>query len=567
MKRAIRYSVVVVAATLMSSCSSTPAAGVERGTSRWNHGRTAERQAQAMSHYLTAVIYANQGKKEASLESMAKVPELDPNAVTPTIQLVRAYIREENFEAALAMCEKAVEQQPDQANLYIVLGEIYHRFNRFHEAMGAFEKAIALDPDNVMGYGAMVELQESRNDLTAAIEIYERLLELTPESPGLYYQLALVLIRIDDKEGAIAALTKTIELNPKLVRAQYLLGILYLETNQIEECIGQLRTYMQRRPNDMDAADNLAGAQARAGRFEQAISIYQRILSSNQAQPQHHIASMYLHIRAKRLDGLVTLSPPQGAPYFDRLMQALAKQESGNSNAMIGKALEAIEGDLDAECGLYLNNLMYLFGDQDTGNWLLDGVTRLAPAGESRVLDMVRARILMLLERHEEAVSVLDAILAHYPADQWVHYYLAICHEEIGNFAETERHLQAYMTYIPDDPDILNFLAYLYAEEGVKLDEAQELLRRALEADPENPYYMDSLGWTYYRLGRADEAVKYIQQAILTMDSDDAVLRDHLGDAYLLKGDVLRARGEWTRARRLDPDLEGVQEKLDRHQP
>jgi predicted Zn-dependent protease len=173
----------------------------------------------------------------------------------------------------------------------------------------------------------------------------------------------------------------------------------------------------------------------------------------------------------------------------------------------------------------------------------------------------------MNMERHADALPILDAVLAKFTPDQWVHYYLAICHEELGHFEETERHLAAYMQFIPDDPDILNFLAYLYAENGVKLDEATALLNKAMAADPENPYYMDSMGWVYYKQGRGDEAVELIQKAIYGMETDDAVLRDHLGDAYLLKGDVTRAREEWQRALRLDPDMPGLQQKLDQHKP
>ena len=69
----------------------------------------------------------------------------------------------------------------------------------------------------------------------------------------------------------------------------------------------------------------------------------------------------------------------------------------------------------------------------------------------------------------------------------------------------------------------------------------------------------------YYRRGNADKAIEYIRRAIVAMDHDDAILRDHLGDAYLMKGDKKRAVSEWRRARRLDPKLDGVQEKIDKH--
>lgn len=547
-------------------CSSMRAIGLE--TVNWRDESAPDNKAQAVARYIEAVVLAGQGKEDKSIEALSKIPELDPAAVTPTVQLIQVYLKQENYEAALSMCEKAVKQQPEQANLYVVLGEIYHRFKRYDEAMAALQTAIKLEPDSALGYGMLVELQQSRNDLTAAIDIYERLIELEPEKAELRYALALVLIRIDDKEGAIEALRKTLELDGRNLRAQYLLGVLYLETNQSEDCIAQLRAYMDGRPSDMDAADNLAGAQARLGRFEQAIGLYQRILSSNQAQPQHHIASMYLHLRAKRFADVAKLSPPQGAPYFDMIFRALADEESGASPQLLVKALDSTEGDFDAECGTFLNNILYLFGQEDAGTWLLDATGRLAEKHpDSRILQLLRARILMNMERHADALPILDAVLAKFPPEQWVHYYLAICHEELGHFDETERHLAAYIQFIPDDPDILNFLAYLYAENGVKLDEATALLNKAMAADPENPYYMDSMGWVYYKQGRGNEAVDLIQKAIYGMETDDAVLRDHLGDAFLLKGDVTRAREEWQRALRLDPDLPGLQQKLDQHKP
>jgi Flp pilus assembly protein TadD len=148
------------------------------------------------------------------------------------------------------------------------------------------------------------------------------------------------------------------------------------------------------------------------------------------------------------------------------------------------------------------------------------------------------------------------------PDPKAIHYYLAIAFDELNDFLEAEKHLLAYIAISPEDADVLNFLGYMYAEENVKIDEAEQLLKRALAMDPTNPYYLDSMGWVYYRQGKGQQAVENIQNAIYGMDNDDAVLRDHLGDAYMLIGDTMRARKEWERALRLDPEIEGVREKL-----
>ena len=148
----------------------------------------------------------------------------------------------------------------------------------------------------------------------------------------------------------------------------------------------------------------------------------------------------------------------------------------------------------------------------------------------------------------------------------WLHYNAAICYEELDNFAATEHHLESYLKLVPNDPDVMNFLGYLYSEYKVKLDKAEKLLEKALAADPENPFYLDSLGWIYYQQGKPDLAIEYIQDALYKMDSDDAILRDHLGDAYLKQGNTERAVAEWKRSLRLDGSNTKVREKIKQHE-
>jgi tetratricopeptide (TPR) repeat protein len=171
----------------------------------------------------------------------------------------------------------------------------------------------------------------------------------------------------------------------------------------------------------------------------------------------------------------------------------------------------------------------------------------------------------MVQDRNAAAAEKLRGILDRFGADKWVHYYLAIVCEEMKDLENTEKHLEACLALDPGDPDVLNFLGYFLADHNKNLDRAEELIKRALEMSPENGFYLDSLGWVYYRQGKADLAVEYIRRSILRLERDDAIVRDHLGDAYLLQGEVDKALEEWERAHRLDPEVEGVAEKLDRH--
>src|SRR5690606_16427821 len=223
--------------------------------------------------------------------------------------------------------------------------------------------------------------------------------------------------------------------------------------------------------------------------------------------------------------------------------------------------------DVDIEGTEYANEILLLFGVDDARAFLEREMTALIDEGlASQTLEALLARVYLTTKQHKKAEEVLLGIVDRYEPDKWTYYYLALAYEELDDFDKLEQALKASLEIDPNDPDVLNYLGYSYADHNVKLDEAMELLQRALSIDPENGYYLDSLGWVYYRKNNADQAIFLIRKAIQAMSTDDAILRDHLGDAYLLRGDVKKALGEWRRALRLDPDAEGIQEKIDAHQ-
>ena len=103
----------------------------------------------------------------------------------------------------------------------------------------------------------------------------------------------------------------------------------------------------------------------------------------------------------------------------------------------------------------------------------------------------------------------------------------------------------------------------MYAEKGIKLDEAEDLIGKALALDPDNGAYVDSIGWVYYKRGMDDEALKALTRAAKLI-GDDPVIREHLGDAYHGKRMWKEALAEWARAAALDPGNAAVQKKIEK---
>ncbi len=568
--KSIRPNIVLVllavlCAGALSSCTtiSGPQGDVVRA---FGPPRKVTPMAMAYAHYLAATVHERRGDFDGALRELEAAAQSAPESPTITLRLVQVYLRRNELEKALAMTERALRLIPDNANLWIVFGQIQHDLNQYDEAMTSLKKAIELEPNNPLGYGALLSLEESMNDLAAAADIYRRLAEMAPDSAGVQFQLGLCLARMNDPEGAKGALQKTLELKPDMLRARYLLGIIFMESGDNARAAEQFQMYLDLAPDDPQTRTQLAGALGRMERLDEAIG-HLRTVVDGDSDAADRIGLVYLLVRAKRFPEALEALPAEGAPFLATLFQAVARKGAGEPYLPVLTSIDQVEGDLDAEGVDVLNELLFLFGKESVGAFLLDTLTSFRGEGvESRILDTLDGRILLGLNRDRDAVDTLERALERWGADPLIHYYLATAYEKLNEFEPTERHLKAYLGFRPDDPDALNFLGYLYAEQNLKLDEAEALLNRALAISPNNGFYLDSLGWVYYRRGDADKAIELIQRAIIAMDGDDAELRDHLGDAYLLKGDLKRALAEWRRALRLNPKLKGVEEKIRQHE-
>ncbi len=159
--------------------------------------------------------------------------------------------------------------------------------------------------------------------------------------------------------------------------------------------------------------------------------------------------------------------------------------------------------------------------------------------------------ILRQNEKFEAAVGAYSqsiALRSERTEDQWFVYYVrGIAHERIGNWPAAEADFRTSLELRPNQPNVLNYLGYSLVEKREKLDEALDMIRRAVQARPESGYITDSLGWVLYRLGRFDEAVAPMERAA-ALEAVDPVVNDHLGDVYWAVGRTREAEFQWRRA-------------------
>lgn len=163
-------------------------------------------------------------------------------------------------------------------------------------------------------------------------------------------------------------------------------------------------------------------------------------------------------------------------------------------------------------------------------------------------------------KKFDLAEKTYKLILGKSADDAEAHFFLGTTYEEQGKREEAIRELKEAVKNKPEYANALNSLGYLYAEAGINLDLAQGLIERALKIEPDNAAYIDSLGWVYFKKGIFDKAIEELERASLLLA--DPVIYDHLGDAYLKKRNVEKAKQNWRKSLELDANQEKVKEKL-----
>jgi tetratricopeptide (TPR) repeat protein len=178
--------------------------------------------------------------------------------------------------------------------------------------------------------------------------------------------------------------------------------------------------------------------------------------------------------------------------------------------------------------------------------------------------------ILRNRQRFAEAVEAYDEAMARVKSPERQHWSLlysrGIALERSKHWERAEKDFLKALEFEPEQPFVLNYLGYSWVDKGLNLEQARRMIEKAVELRPNDGYIVDSLGWALYRVGDFDGAVRHLERAV-ELRPEDPVINDHLGDAYWQVGRRLEARFQWRRALGMKPEADmigAIEDKLRR---
>lgn len=415
-------------------------------------------------------------------------------------------------------------------------------------------------------------LEADPNKTDRAIDQYLLAAKADPTRQLLYTSAARAAIGDMDIPHAIEILQQDVATNPTLAEAHMELGAVYQLHGDQEEAIAEYKKAMALAPTNLPpylyladlhfGEDRDADALIVLGQGIKHIPSSKAMLSAYVYRAARQMLDAGQYTRAIPCLQFVADSMDEGNGLVHELIGKLyeAQNDTTNANVHFRLAANATPPAPDAVVKVALSNL------PDNPDKAISIVEKaLGRSEDDDELLFALALIYRETKHMPECLATFEALKTNHAAtnapltERFYMNYADTC-VTAGFTNKAEEILFECITVHPESDQAMNFLAYTWAEQGVKLDKALSYVKQALAERPKNGAYLDTLGWIYFKQGLFDKAMETLIQANAMME--DPVITDHLGDAYLATGKADKAIEHWKRSLFLDPTADAVRAKL-----
>lgn len=486
-------------------------------------------RADANLRAMLARLYVSSASYDKAIAVLTDLIKQEPGWDDGPVLLVEAYAAAGRTGDAIQWLEEAVRNQP---GLYSTLGDFYGRERRWQEAANAYEQALVTTPrsfDLNMRYATMLLSAGGSEAVVKARDALREALTTRATDERALYLLSQAERRTGDLDAAEATARRLIARNGRNPRGYAALAEALEERRRYQAVVDGLAPVMATFRAGGDSAfalssllPHLGFAYQQLGQYDQAIAAFEEARKIAPNDPSLTAYLIQAQLAAKNYAAAADLARAARAGRPDDLRLARLEAQALRQSGRAEQGIALLEG------------LLQRLGDN--------------PEAHISLAEMYAES-----NRGAQAVQVLQDAQVRFPSETSVTFELAAVLEKQKKYAEAEAAFRQLLTVAPQHAQALNYLGYMLADRGVRLDESVELITRALKVDPDNGSYLDSLGWAYFKGGKLDLAEEHLRRAaeLLTANS---VVQDHYGDVLARLQRYDEAIAAWTRALSGDGD-------------
>jgi len=522
-------------------------------------------KADALARFVQGMGLEESGEMERALEAYRKVLNVDPGQSELASRVAGLLIQQDDFPQAIDVLKDAIKANPRKAEPYQQLAFIYTRYlKRTDQAIDYANRAIALNPGDVEGYQRLVEIELAAGQERRALEALDRALKVQSADPNFWIRLGKLYVAIlfkSDSQPKADELKKTNEIfkraaenagnDPDILKdvADY-----YAASQQLKEAIPLYLHVLELQPDDSNAREKLATGFVLTNQRDKAVEMLEQIIKEHPEKYQpYDLLAQVLDEEARSLQRA------------DRIEEAKAKFAKVAANYEQSLLINP------NHVGTYVRLAELLLGalrDPDRAVKLLGDARRRFPGAPEIVYYLAIAQ--REGKQSQQAVASFEEALHEAQLeedDDFVnakfYFNYGAAAEQAGLYSKAADLLRKAIALDPENSaEASNYLGYMWADHNMNLDEAETMIRRALQSEPNNPSYLDSLGWVEFRKGQFERALDDLLRAAKGAAREDPVVFEHIGDTYLKLNRTREALEAWQKALSLDPKNKNLADKI-----
>ena len=515
----------------------------------------------ASFHFLRGYLAELANDHSRALEEYRQGLEYDQDSAFLKTRIAKLYFLNGEMSAAIKMADQISPAQVSGMTELTQLAKIYAGTGHPDRALLLYDHAIQRHPEQAKTYLSKGVLLLSLKRLDDARQVFAAGLEKASYSPEGHFYLALIAKETDHPAEAEKHFRQAIKQKDTLERAYRGLATLYEEQEETSQAIGVYEDFLDTvNPHHKEFRLQLVRLHVRAKSYDRALSQLARILEDNPNDLNAQVRKAFIYGEMgnyqQAADDLTTILRDRPNELRVRDFLGLIFEEMKDFEQAVQAYKKNIEIDPTYyDSVLHLGFLSYRLKEYEEAIPYLENAAKLNPKRSESYL--LLGLTYLQTEQYHLATARLEEGIQQDPTNADLHFNLGTAYDKMNRFDDLVREMERALSLNPRHADALNYLGYSYADRGVRIDQALELTQRAVKLKPDNGYYVDSLGWALYKIGRLEEALQTLERA-LSLVSDDPVIFEHLGEIYLKLEQRAKAKDAWSHSIKLDSSNEGL---------
>lgn len=496
-------------------------------------------RAQADYHFALAESYSLEGNSSRAVEEYKLTLVYDPKSQQVRLRLAAEYVKQGLISEAIEQAKAALEIDPNFEDGRLLLGGLYSALRMYDDALTEYKMVMKNNPGNFeapLFVGAL--LAEQKKYAEAAV--YFEQLAKNPNNQRAYqswYYLGRVRLeenRERNVQKAEVAFQESLTAKPDYLEAVLALGQLYEATNRKKLSTNLFKMFQEKYGPNPVIAEELVKTYIEEKEYNRAYDQLAIIENGDPSDLNVKAKMAFILIEQKkykeailRLEEILALEPSSDKIRF--YLGAVYEEIKDFKSAIEQFQKVPVASSYYQESVIHTSYLYKLLGDYDKA---VEAIQKgIKERDEHPQFYALYASLLDDRKEYKPAAEMLTSAVSKFPDHAQLHFFLGSMQDRLGDKEGTVKSMKRVLELDKNHVQALNFLAYTYADSGVRLEEAEKLVRRALELQPNDGYILDTLGWVLFKKGKVGDAVKVLEAAY-KIQPNESIIAEHLGDAY-----------------------------------